>query len=132
MPGDAAQRGRIRRLCQEAQSYFDPAKARLQRQTIFARGKPADADEVAHAKEEMATELARFESQLTGEFLAGPLSLADFTLYPMLAMVRRIGERFPDTGAGEIIGGGVAEWMKRIEALPYFDKTFPPHWRSGS
>jgi hypothetical protein len=20
-------------------------------------------------------------------------------------------------------------WKARIEALPYFDKTYPPHWR---
>lgn len=132
LPGGAAERGKIRRLCEEAKNYFDAGKARLQRQTMFARGAPADADEVARAKEEMAAELGRFEGELTGEFLAGPLSLADFTLYPMLAMVRRIGERYPDTGAGEIIRGGMAEWMKRVEALPYFDRTFPPHWRSGS
>jgi hypothetical protein len=23
----------------------------------------------------------------------------------------------------------VAEWMKRIEALPYYERTYPPHWR---
>jgi len=23
----------------------------------------------------------------------------------------------------------IAQWAARIEALPYFEKTFPPHWR---
>ena len=23
----------------------------------------------------------------------------------------------------------IEAWAKRIEALPYFDKTFPPHWK---
>jgi hypothetical protein len=28
-----------------------------------------------------------------------------------------------------LIGPRIAAWMARIEALPYFDKTFPPHWK---
>jgi len=27
------------------------------------------------------------------------------------------------------IGPNIAAWMKRIEALPYYDKTYPPHWK---
>jgi hypothetical protein len=23
----------------------------------------------------------------------------------------------------------LAGWMKRIEALPYFERTIPPHWK---
>jgi hypothetical protein len=23
----------------------------------------------------------------------------------------------------------IAAWLKRIEALPYYDRTIPPHWR---
>ena len=23
----------------------------------------------------------------------------------------------------------IAEWARRIESQPYFDKTYPPHWR---
>jgi hypothetical protein len=25
----------------------------------------------------------------------------------------------------------LARWKARIEALPYFDKTIPPHWRKS-
>ena len=26
-------------------------------------------------------------------------------------------------------GHGSPEWGKRVESMPFFDKTFPPHWR---
>jgi hypothetical protein len=29
----------------------------------------------------------------------------------------------------ELVPLGLADWAARIEALPFFDKTFPPHWR---
>ena len=42
-----------------------------------------------------------------------------------------IGDRpFADFKLAQL--GASAEiqaWAKRIEALPYFDKTFPPHWK---
>jgi glutathione S-transferase len=24
----------------------------------------------------------------------------------------------------------LARWLKRVESLPGYDKTFPPHWRA--
>jgi hypothetical protein len=29
-----------------------------------------------------------------------------------------------------LVGPKLRAWMGRIESLPYFDKTYPPHWRT--
>ena len=49
--------------------------------------------------------------------------------YPQLALLLRIASRNPDLGLGVSAGSRVQAWMKRIEALPYFEKTRPPHWK---
>jgi hypothetical protein len=42
----------------------------------------------------------------------------------------RVEERAPGLGLKrEEMPVAVASWMKRIEALPYFAKTIPPHWK---
>jgi hypothetical protein len=47
----------------------------------------------------------------------------------MLGYVWRVNFRKPEAGLADILPAPLVEYKKRIEALPYFDKTFPPHWR---
>ena len=35
----------------------------------------------------------------------------------------------PESALGNVMPPAISDYKKRIEALPYFDKTFPPHWR---
>ena len=30
-----------------------------------------------------------------------------------------------------VVPEGVTKWMKKVEALPYSEKTTPPHWKSA-
>jgi glutathione S-transferase len=82
-------------------------------------------------------ELARLQATLAGRpWLAGStLSAADLGAYPMVRSLLRAAEK-PDAARFEqaflrlreshpAVGG----WMARIEALPGYDRTFPPHWR---
>jgi glutathione S-transferase len=57
------------------------------------------------------------------------LSLADFTAYPFVRTLRRIGERQPNNRMADRLPPKVSAWLKRIEALPYYAKTIPPHWK---
>ncbi len=42
----------------------------------------------------------------------------------------RVEERAPGQGMKRAdLPANIAAWTKRIEALPYFDKTIPPHWK---
>jgi glutathione S-transferase len=64
-----------------------------------------------------------------GEYLAGALSAVDFTLYPYLALVERMGMRNADLAAPDLLGPKLTNWTKRMRALPVVQKTWPPHWK---
>jgi glutathione S-transferase len=74
--------------------------------------------------------LALWEGLIEGEWLAGGgLSAADFTLFPEIALGRRIAQRNPGLVEGDLLGPRLQAWMARMEALPVVRKTWPPHWR---
>jgi glutathione S-transferase len=129
--GDARQRGTIRRLVREADEYLAHAQERLVDQVLFTRKENWDVQEIASARKALAGELDRFERYLGGEWFVNELSAADFTLYPMIALCLRMNRRKPDLDVRGAIGPKLAEWMKRIEALPCFDRTYPPHWKEN-
>ena len=130
-PGDAKTRGRIRRLVLEAQSYLrtegiDP----IVDEFFWKDGAAPDMDKVAKAREVLKRELEWFAGELQGDFLAGAEpTAADLTLYPEVGYVKRITVRKPESRLTELLPAPIVEWAARIEALPYFDKTFPEHWR---
>ena len=132
-PGDAKARARIRRLAREAEEYLggegiDPITGEL---FFKEAGAAPDQGRVAKARERLREELECFAREMRGKFLAGDAPCAaDFVLYPYLGYCWRIGVRKPETKMDELMPAPMAEYKKRIEALPFFDKTFPPHWRS--
>ena len=78
----------------------------------------------------MASELEYLAKELKGKFLAGDaLSAADCVLAPCLLYCRRITFRKPESKLDELVPPALRDYGKRIESLPYFDKTYPPHWR---
>lgn len=128
-PGDAQQRALARRMIREADLYFGGAMDAVIDEVLFKPQAEWDTDAIAKGRAAMAKELALWESLMRGDHLAGELSAADFTLYPLLALSLRCEKKKPDIDLRSIIGPKVAAWMKRIEALPYFQKTWPPHWK---
>jgi len=66
---------------------------------------------------------------MSGEFLAGPLSAADYALYPLVAFMNRCEIKLPDLNANSMLSAELAAWKARIEALPYLAGTIPPHWK---
>jgi glutathione S-transferase len=131
-PRDAREAAIVRRLVQEIDYYVAPQSMRLGRQIFMRKPEELDRDEIADARRLLLAELAALDTTLTksgGGFLAGALSAADFALYPHLGSQRRMAKKAPDAAVISDLGPGVREWMERIEALPFFDKTFPPHWK---
>jgi glutathione S-transferase len=113
------ERATQRRMIREADAYFAEAMEHLLQ--AIAEKKPADA-------EPMRVEIARWEAILTSDFLAGALSAADFTLYPMAALLERVGKRSQAMPA-DLIPPRLAAWMTRMAALDIVQKTRPPHWK---
>lgn len=131
-PGDARQRARIRRLIREAEQHVDKEGIDLITDELFWKGDAApDMAKVEAWKRKVAGELALFAKELRGDFFDGrEMTALDLVLYPMVAYAKRITARKPQTRLTEAIPPALAAWAGRIEALPYFDRTFPPHWKS--
>jgi glutathione S-transferase len=129
LPADARGRATVRRLAAEADLYLAKTVSGLFSLTLFAKA-PAEKAAIEAARESALEELARWEAQLAGPYLAGALSLADFTAYPHVRLLQRVEERQPGNGiAAARLPPKLAAWTQRIEALPYHAKTIPPHWR---
>ena len=129
LPRDLQERAIARRIVAEANQHLYPAVRRLLEQTLFRSDGAGDAAVISTALTDLQRELTYFEDALCGDYCAGNLSLADFTLYPMLALVRRLHDKQPQHAVGALLGPKLTAFMQRIGQLPYFTKTFPPHWQ---
>ena len=96
---------------------------------LFTKPEERKPETIARACGELREELAFWESAIAGDFLAGPVSAADYTLYPELALVQRMASRNPGVIPADLAGPNVAAWMRRMETLPIVQRTWPPHWR---
>jgi glutathione S-transferase len=129
-PGNAATRALAFRLAAEVEAYFVPSMESLVTEVLFKpRVEERNQSLIAVSVEQLSRELSHFERELRGDFLAGPLSGADFALYPALALTLRIEKREPSLAISSSVGPRLSDWMKRIEALPYYERTYPPHWK---
>jgi glutathione S-transferase len=131
LPSVPQERATVRRMMLEADNHLRGAQSDLMAATLFRKADvPEDAAKIAAGQEKVLAELARWDALLTGEYLIGELSLADFTVYPFVRQIRRIDDRQPKNGLGERMPPRLSAWMRRIEALPYYANTIPPHWRN--
>jgi glutathione S-transferase len=98
-------------------------------------GAGADAVKAARGKAHEALDWVA-DKLAAGSYLAGDaISAADIVLLPVMqALARAAGK---DDAAPLDLGilpmeetyPDIAAWLKRIEALPGYDNSFPPHWR---
>jgi len=133
---NAHETGLIWRHIAEYTAYADPATEALILPLYFGTAR----EHAASVKEAAATlhvELGRLEAALTeNTFLAtSSPSAADLAVYPHVKSIERaagkeaareldldlipIAAHWPRVGA----------WMERIEALPGYQRTYPPHWK---
>ena len=130
-PGDAKTRAIIRRMICEVDEDFDAALDPLTTQAFSKKPEERDPKAIADARKALVDEMAMITRAMRGDYLAGPLSAADYALYTLLAFVWRSQIKLPDLDADSMLTPALARWKARIEALPYFDKTIPPHWRKS-
>jgi len=123
------QRALQRRIVREADQYFAEPMERLVEAVLFTAPERWSEERIAAARTGVHKELAFWETAIAGEYLAGELSAADFTLYPYIALVERMAKRKPGLITAESTGRALSAWMRRMEALPVTRKTWPPHWK---
>jgi glutathione S-transferase len=128
-PGAAADRAFIRQLICEADNYFAPAMNRLSGRVLFTKPEDWNGERIAAARAELVAELDRWGGEIRGDYLAGPLSAADYTLYPMVAMALRCEKKKPDLALRAALPARIDAWMQGVEMLPFFPRTWPAHWK---
>jgi glutathione S-transferase len=129
-PGDARRRALVRRLISEVDNYFDKAIDPISEEAFHVKPEARNPATLAAGRDATIAEYALFTRSLAGDFLAGPLSAADFAFYPLVAFVKRCEMKLPGFDADAMLTPELRAWKSRMEALPYLDKTIPPHWRS--
>ena len=131
-PGDAKTRAIVRRFIEEVDNYYNKAIDPILDQAFWVKPEERDAAKLADGRNKAVEELATFSKAMRGDYLAGPLSAADFTFYPLVAFLYRAQKiKLPDLDADAMLTPELRAWKSRIEALPYFDKTIPPHWKQS-
>lgn len=130
-PRDPEKRAVVRRWISEITAHVErPVEVLVDEIFFTPEREKRNRAAITKARAELGVELAFVERRLSGEWLASELSAADFTLYPFLAMFPRFERRERELALSELVGPGLRGFMARVEALSYFDKTYPPHWRS--
>jgi glutathione S-transferase len=129
--------GLVLRTVMEHEAYGNPAISAANYPLLFNR-LPDQRETVVMALPQAHEELSRLEAQLTGPYLVGDaVSAADLFVYPAVRTIERafgkpaaadleaglekVGNKYPRLGA----------WLARIQAIPGYDETYPPHWRDG-
>jgi glutathione S-transferase len=130
LPADARARGQARRMIREADEYLAHRMETLV--DLVFDSKPPDASAVEAARDAFLAEADALERSAAAPFLAGDVGAVDFSVYPIIALTLRMQDRKqPRLGIREGLGPRLTTWMKRIEALAYFERTYPPHWKAA-
>ena len=132
----AQETGTIWRSISETESYLVPAGNKLIVPIFFGKGLEKT-DEIQAAAATIREELRRVDTALShSDWLVGSqISAADIALFPLIQILLRaaskdaakplnlgfspLGETYPN----------IAAWVKRVEAIPGYEKTYPPHWK---
>jgi glutathione S-transferase len=131
----AEETGLIWRALAECESYLVPAGDKVVRPIFFGKGLDKVA-EIEQAAQTLRHELEIIDGRLAASrwLVADKISAADIGVFPLVQLLLRaaskeaaqpfnlgllpLGQTFPN----------VARWVQRIEALPNYQRTYPPHW----
>ena len=131
-PAEPVARALARRTAAEAAAYLYPALRRLV--TGWAAKPEPDIDRTAIdlTKQTIASQLDLLASRLSAGFMASDVpGAADYAVYPLLALLRRLDARRPGEVLSSLVPSSIDAWAQRIEALPFHSRTLPPHWRTS-
>ena len=127
---DVKQRAVARRLIREVDQYLAPIVETLVAEIFFKERSQWNEDVIRASRKDFLAELAFWERHTATDPASGRAADAvDFTLYPVLALALRLERPKPDLGLRSLVGPKLSAWMSRVEALPYFAQTIPPHWK---
>lgn len=133
------QTGLIWRRISEFQCYAEPSMEDNLILPFFFGKSEERRDAIEAALPALHEELKILEAVLADQdWLVGDsLSAADVVIFPDIMCLRRAAQKPAaqnfDLGVEpfEQIYPNMNRWLARVERLPGYDKTYPPHWRAG-
>ena len=128
--------GQIWRSISETESYLGLTGTKLVTSIFF--GKELEkTDEIQAAAAAIREELKRVDTALAdSDWLVGSqVSAADIALFSLIQLILRAASK--DAAKPLKLGllplaqsyPNVAAWVKRVESIPGYEKTYPPHWK---
>lgn len=132
----AEEAGVIMRVICEYQAYVDPPLMKIT-DAVFRQRLAGREDELTTAMHAVASEARTIEMRMSkGDWVVGDAyGAADMVIFPGIQLLLRALQR-PEAGVLssrflplEVNYPALARWLARIEALPGYARTFPPHWR---
>jgi glutathione S-transferase len=128
----------IMRVICEYQAYAEQYVTKIV-SAVFLETLDQHAEEVTRAMHLVAGEARTIEGRLSqNDWLVGELpSAADLVVFPGIMLLLRAMEK---REAGELRSRflpmdatypAIARWIGRMQQLPGYDRTYPPHWREG-
>ena len=131
----------IVRVIEEFQAYTEPHIQAICRTLLGSTSPeadpPLDRDALTDAMHVVAREARTIEMRVSRfDWIVGDdYSAIDMVIFPWIQLLRRtlsrpgaedLARRFLPI---EVNYPALGRWLERIEALPGYDQTFPPHWR---
>jgi glutathione S-transferase len=131
--------GRHWQAIMEFVSYVEPAMSNFVR-PIFTNKTEDKRDEIRVAAAKLQGEMRTLDQHLAkGEWMVGSaVGAADFTIYPFIEMLLRAAEKPAGAPFARELAPlsrhfpAIGKWRARIQALPGYDRTYPPHWRAAA
>ncbi|HEY8508214.1 MAG TPA: glutathione S-transferase family protein [Steroidobacteraceae bacterium] len=130
--------GVIMRVICEYQSYAEPDLMKIA-QIVFENKVQQRRNELASAMHTVAREARSIEARLAkSDWVVGEsFSAADIVIFPGLQVLLRalakpeaaeVSSRFLPL---HVNYPALERWVARVEALPGYERTYPPHWRNS-
>jgi glutathione S-transferase len=130
--------GVIMRVICEFQAYAEPSLQKIVA-AVFSDQVSDDIEELTDAMHVVGREARTIEGRLSKElWIVGEHYTAlDMVIFPWIQLLRRAMNRPSAAQLGarflpmERNYPALARWISRIEALPGYEQTYPPHWRAA-
>ncbi len=130
--------GVIMRVICEFQAYAEPSVSRIV-EALFADEVEGSIDALTDAMHVVAREARTIEARLAREqwIVGANYTALDMVIFPWLQVLRRALNRASAAALGarflpmERNYPALARWIDRIESLPGYARTYPPHWRDA-
>lgn len=130
-PGSIAARALARRVAAEASAYLYPALRVLVTKWSGRPDPDLDRATLDETKRTLAEQMEIFARCVAEGFVAADRpGVADYALYPLVALLTRLDTRRPGERLSSLVPPELQAWGSRVESLSYFARTYPPHWKN--